>query len=300
MAKASLKALVVTKHTNWDLHGKNLSAAVERGIVDQGRLDQLEVEHKQHQSSIQKTLSVLKAEGICYQQIHRRDAWPADPVDMVITIGGDGTFLTACHAGLSGEPVYIGICSTDASVGYLCGYTATNLESLAVDFRKSSYKSLPRMQAAVTSLDGKTQTSAGVINDILFSSPHPSATLRYRVDLSIGDKTVEEFHKSSGVWISTSAGSTAAISASGGKKQPFCEPTMQYSVRERYKRFGESAEIPDVGLFDPEDLTFTNLTQGAILSLDGRRGEITLEYGDKVCFQWVAPLQFLSRKQEHD
>ena len=74
---------------------------------------------------------------------------------------------------------------------------------------------------------------------------------------------------------------------------------MQYAVRERYLRPGESIGIPSVNLFEPSDLKFTNLTEGAILSLDGRRGEYQLGYGDEVCFVWDSPLQVLTQKPEH-
>jgi NAD+ kinase len=297
---AALKALVVTKHTNWDLHGNNLSVAVKRGIVDQSRLDQLEVEHTQHQECIRDVLTLLESKKVSYKQIHRRDPWPTAPVDVVITVGGDGTFLTACHAKLVGDPVFIGVCSTDASVGYLCGYTKASFSHILDDLEEQSFKTLPRVQTVVEPLNGPRRDSAGVVNDILFSSPHPSATLRYRINLKLEGRELEEFHKSSGVWISTSAGSTAAISASGGRQQPFCKPTLQYAVRERYKRAGERAEVPNISLFDPDRLQFTNLTQGAILSLDGRRGEMKLDYGDKISFSWSMPLRFLSRKKEHD
>jgi len=295
------KVLVVTKHTNLDLHGENLAAAVKRGIVDRRRLEQLEFEHSQHRDRIAEVLSLLESEGLPYMQIHRRDAWPTWPVELVITVGGDGTFLTACHAKLLGGPVYAGICSTDASVGYLCGYTKSTFKQITEDYRKKSFKLLPRMRAVVSGLDARRKESAGVVNDILYSSPHPSSTLRYRIEVGLGDKESndEEFHKSSGIWISTSAGSTAAISASGGRKQLFCEPTLQYAVRERYMRPGEILGIPNTNLFRPGELKFVNLTQGAILSLDGRRGELELNYGDEVEFSWADPIKFMTQKKEH-
>ena len=62
----------------------------------------------------------------------------------------------------------------------------------------------------------------------------PAETTRYELQFN---KKVEE-HKSSGLWLSTAIGSTAAISAAGGQELAFDSQLSQYIVRELYKPKG--------------------------------------------------------------
>ena len=73
-----------------------------------------------------------------------------------------------------------------------------------------------------------------VLNDVLFSHPIPAATTRYAIRR---DGRAEE-QRSSGVWIATAAGSTAAIHSAGGKILPITSQRLQFVVREPYEKRG--------------------------------------------------------------
>ena len=71
-----------------------------------------------------------------------------------------------------------------------------------------------RLSARVVRLDiDEVVETAPILNDILFANLYPAAVTRYKIKYN----GRQEVHKSSGVWISTATGSTAAISAAGGK-----------------------------------------------------------------------------------
>jgi NAD+ kinase len=73
------------------------------------------------------------------------------------------------------------------------------------------------------------------MNDLLVSTLSPAGTSRYV--LKVGSRIEEQI--SSGIWISTAAGSTAAIYSAGGRILPATSRKFQFVVREAYqKKFG--------------------------------------------------------------
>ncbi|MBF0254645.1 MAG: hypothetical protein HQL11_05955, partial [Candidatus Omnitrophica bacterium] len=66
------------------------------------------------------------------------------------------------------------------------------------------------------------------LNDVLISHKNPSAVSLY--EIKAGRRA--EIQKSSGLWISTAAGSTAGIASSGGKTLPFLSRDFEYRPRE--------------------------------------------------------------------
>jgi hypothetical protein len=68
------------------------------------------------------------------------------------------------------------------------------------------------------------------LNDILVSSPNPAAMSRYV--LTAGSRS--EIQASSGIWISTPAGSTGGVRSAGGTVMPLEGALIQYAVREPY------------------------------------------------------------------
>ncbi|MEZ4703721.1 MAG: hypothetical protein R3A11_00720 [Bdellovibrionota bacterium] len=69
------------------------------------------------------------------------------------------------------------------------------------------------------------------LNDVLITNRNPASTSRYL--FSLGDITEE--HRSSGIWVSTAAGSTAAISGAGGVNLPLDSTSYQFVIREPYE-----------------------------------------------------------------
>ena len=121
----------------------------------------------------------------------------------MITVGGDGTLLSASHA-VTRVPM-LGVNSAPShSVGFFCGAKRGQarpaiLSAVSGDLHKMV---LSRMSVRV---NGKTITDR-VLNEALYCHASPAATTRYI--LRLGD--VEEEQKSSGFWIGPAAGSTAA------------------------------------------------------------------------------------------
>ncbi len=131
---------------------------------------------------------------------------------------------------------------------------------------------MTRLEVAVNGVAHPTP----VLNEVLFAHVCPAAVSRYA--MRIGEDTEDQ--KSSGVWIATGAGSTAAIRSAGGVLMHPADPRVQFLVREPY-RWGDVPLIFDKGLVEPP-LFLECKTRTAAAYLDGHREQVDLGIGDWV------------------
>lgn len=214
-----MKAIVVNKETALtELRAKGES-------VESGLLQRLVASHDTHQSTLQSTVAALDSLGWQAEIVQVAEfAGPVDH-DLVISVGGDGTVLAASHQTL--EVPLVGINSDpERSVGYFCATDSAGALGVLTAFQTgelSAYE-LHRLRIEV---DGKI-AGVPVLNEVLVVNENPAATSRYAVIAG----TRVEHHRSSGIWISTPAGSTAGIRSAGGAVLPLEVPLLQYLVRE--------------------------------------------------------------------
>jgi len=154
------------------------------------------------------------------------------------------------------------------------------------------------------------------LNDLLISNPSPASVSRFRlgwlskIDDSTGMPSVPKDgaktrfagvsydveHSlnvwSSGMWVSTSTGSTAAMSAAGGQPMDFDSSDLQYMIREHMLE--NSNEVIDHSV----DNGFTHSGQVMHLRWNSQRGRIfidgshlchDLELGDEIMIDNEAP-----------
>jgi NAD+ kinase len=128
---------------------------------------------------------------------------------------------------------------------------------------------------------GGTQRTEPVLNDFLYTHLNPAATTRYR--LQWGDQKEDQL--SSGIWMSTGVGSTAAIRTAGGEATSLQDSRFQFYVRELYSPPSRPCML-QTAFFTPEAASFSieNYSERAILAFDGQHGKVDLRYGDRVRF----------------
>jgi len=290
-----VSVLIIRKTTNYELYGTAVEARANEGSVDSGTLELLKTAHSEHHKTLGRLKELIRAKGFDFTEISRDDK-TSDSLkfDHVITVGGDGTLLAVSHTLPTASRV-LGIRSSASSVGYLCGASFDTLDS---DLDAYFSGKLPviltqRLVAVIKKVENrKIIRTVPVMNDFLFSNVSPAATTRY----IITHNSTQESQRSSGIWISTAAGSTAAILTAGGIKQPPGDMNFQFKVRELYK-MGHVIPKIDGAMFNPdkETLIIANRCQHAILAFDGQHGEIDLEYGDEISFERAAPLEVVKR-----
>jgi NAD+ kinase len=184
--------------------------------------------HQDHLRTVADVRRVLRDLGARAVFHLRRERGSTAGFDLVVTVGGDGTLLWASQMVAPGCPVVAINSAPKDSVGYFCAGARLQMPDLLRDALAGSLREteLTRMQVAI---DGEV-VHKRVLNDVLFSHFCPAATTRYAIRLS----GREEEHKSSGVWIATPAGSTAAIRSAGGRVLPIGSRQLQFAVREPY------------------------------------------------------------------
>jgi NAD+ kinase len=104
-----------------------------------------------------------------------------------------------------------------------------------------------------------------VLNDVLFTHYCPAATTRYRLRV----RRRAEVQRSSGVWVATAAGSTAAIRSAGGRVDPIATRRLQLVVREPYIARGPGYRILKGFIGEAEQLEIQSFMRAGRLYIDG-------------------------------
>ena len=278
--------LIVRKATNFERYG-------ELAGCDREALQQF---HNQHHQTLVKLRSELASQGLPVVEIGRAEDLPAGEFRACISFGGDGTLLAASHK-LPAHIPLIGFRSSEESVGYLCSAHPGQEAQLVAALKNDAVATIKvaRLQAYVTYQDGREPLlTTPVLNDILYANESPAETTRYT--LQFGDR--REVHRSSGIWIATAIGSSAAIRAAGGVDLPVTDGQAQFRVRELYREPGSRHELEGACFFPGQDeLLIESACRAAILALDGQHGQISLAYGDRVQFRAGPPLILAEPKQ---
>ena len=287
--------LVIKKTSQLDIRSDSVGSLIERGVLEQEQVDRFETAHEEHVKTYNNLIEELEKHNIEYTEVVRGEKWPEiDNIKAVITVGGDGTVLEASHQLENSNVGLIGVRSSSMSVGYLCYITEKEISGLGRQLKTHDVNFVPveRIYAKVEKRTGEVITSPPVLNDFLYTNKNPAETTRYV--FSFGDEV--EVHKSSGIWISTAAGSTAAAAAAGGKVYPIEHRAFQFVIREPYCPPGGD-DLRKNSEFEPEknSITIENRCESALLALDGHHGLVELEMGDRISFERANKLQ-IARK----
>jgi NAD+ kinase len=209
--------------------------------------------------------------------------------DLIITIGGDGTFLSA--ANLVEDTYILGINSDpDRSEGFLSSLLHNELEYLD-EILKGYYEIYHRHRARVI-LNGRV-LDEHALNEVYVGSIQNFHTSRYK----IRHRNFEEEHRSAGVIVSTGTGSTAWFNSAGGEIFGHDEERLSFIVREPY--VGKRIFKPKItkGTICGFDSLYLKSTKrdGGIISIGYK--VYPFNYGDRVEVKLSDnPLKVLRRK----
>lgn len=225
------RVLVVYKRSTFDLyHNEEFNPEVKK-LIEEGHVSvrSLRDSHNTHQLTVDTIIDVLKNKKLNFDVIFRGDLKPVEGYDLVITTGGDGTILETSKyvkdtpiLGVNSDPL--------GSVGFFTGATKDDFIE-KINLVENDQINKVNINRIKLKLNGEPIKDL-VLNDILITHSIPAATSRYIIRI----KGYEENHRSSGMWISTAAGSTAAIRSAGGFPLPITSEAIQYMVREFYDR----------------------------------------------------------------
>lgn len=145
---------------------------------------------------------------------------PFDSVDVIVSIGGDGTFLSVIYDYRNLNKPFVGI--NKGSIGFLTEVSSDNIADSFGRILSGNYSLIKRMQlkAELYDKDGNLKCEDICLNDVsVLRGDKPHIT---RLTLYVDDERVEKFY-GDGIVVATPTGSTAYTLAAGG---PLVMPDM--------------------------------------------------------------------------
>jgi NAD+ kinase len=231
--------------------------------------------HIAHYDTLHYIAKILFSHGVRFTEIYRGRKINYSPYDLIITVGGDGTFLEAARN--STHQVILGVNSApNHSVGNFCIGHKKNFETILKKIlsQKFSVGLLHRIQ--IKSIETKTVINA--LNDVLVCHANPAYLCRYY--LRIGNKKEEQ--RSSGIWVSTPSGSTGAVHSAGGKVLDRFAKLFQYKPRELYRGLNDHYQLRGAVLKPNQKIFVTSLMRNGMVFIDGAHQKLNFPYGSNI------------------
>lgn len=187
---------------------------------------------KEEKSTLDLVKNILKKHEINYVTSKREKLNKKlfQNKDLILAVGGDGSFLRTSHFIFDKTPIFGVNSDPKFKEGFFMSATKKDFGKKIKKILKGKYKikKLHRLEAYI----GNKRISELALNEFYIASKKQHHTARYFLTL----KGKKERQKSSGVLISTAAGSNAWIKSAGGKILPLNSDKFEYLVREPYCR----------------------------------------------------------------
>ncbi len=197
-----------------------------------------------------------------------------DSTNLLVVLGGDGTFLRAARAvGDSGVPI-LGV--NLGRIGFLAQVEPANLEVALDAWGAGSYTvgERLRLEATVERADG-TRDSQPCLNDVVVARGERVRLIE--LDVEVGGSHLATW-LADGVVVATPTGSTAYAFSAGG---PILDPRLRNLVIAPIAAYLSALRSVVAGEDHTVRITLREARHGAVVSLDGQ-WDLPLEPGEAV------------------
>jgi NAD+ kinase len=235
------------------------------------------------ESEVGHAIATLEHEGVEAVEMHRDAPAELDGADLVLTLGGDGTFLAGARlAAPKGIPL-LGV--NLGRLGFLTELEHHELETGLRRFLTGEFRIEERTMLHVTLLrDGRRKVKDIGLNEVVVDHSGEARILRLEID--VGGQAVGVID-ADGAIIATATGSTAYALASGG---PILEPTLRDLVLVPMSPF--ALTVRPIVFAPGQDITLTVVRGPAEMRVDGSRQGHSVATGDLVrCGHYGRPLK---------
>lgn len=263
MATAFKKVLLLYKKSAYAIYFLERTITLgEHGTSDIRReIQRFKNAHDEHYATLESLERLLKEYGFSYVKRARGTKVNYDRFDLVITVGGDGTFLEASRS-VKAQAI-VGVNSSGFSVGKLCAGNARNLHEMIEKIARGKFR-LSRWQRLRLELEGR-ERPVDCVNDVLICHANPAAMSRYYLTV----QGIKEEQRDSGLWVASAVGSSGAIQSAGGQALCPTDKRMQYLPRELYEGFSRSYRLKGGVVGPREVISVTSLMRGGMIFVDG-------------------------------
>jgi NAD+ kinase len=305
------KIIVVTKKTSYSKYIQDQDDEGSRELLrtQNPAVAFWQSSHNSHMRTLNRVVEEIQKQNIICMVIDSK-SFVIDPDDvaMVVSVGGDGTLLSASHS-VNGTLPILGVNSDpETSVGFFCYATAdTFLKHLLLALDGMCIETeLTRMSIRK---NGKPVANR-ILNDVLFCHTNPAATSNYIIQLmnrstrtmaavKCGSLTsmhpwgtnkalplsTQETQRSSGIWVGPAAGSTAARRSAGASPMNLASNDLQLRVRELYHRPSSQLGLMELAAAPEQFIKVISKMDSAAMYLDGDYSVIPVGLGDEIHFE---------------
>lgn len=285
----------------FDVYPATQSSAVTNSQI----LRYLDERLKVHKEAISFCQKILQKKPVDWQPIFRNKlSQPICDADLVVTVGGDGTLLQASHLmdesipilGLNSDPTQLReveeLCDEfDAtrSTGYLCAANVENFEEILDDILEG--QSVPSKLSRISVSVNSKPLSTYALNDILIAHPCPATVSRFSFKIKRGEQPCSPLVncRSSGLRVSTAAGSTAAMLSAGGFTMPILSQDLQYMVREPISPGRDISGLMHGVIKSDQSMNTAWFTKDGLIYIDGSHVSYPIHFGDTIEISSTAP-----------
>ncbi|MCK9567890.1 NAD(+)/NADH kinase [Candidatus Pacearchaeota archaeon] len=302
------KIIVITKKTSYSKYIQDQDDEGSRELLrtQNPAVAFWQSSHNSHMRTLNRVVEEIQKQNIVCTVIDSK-SFVVDPDDvaMVISVGGDGTLLSASHS-VNGTLPILGVNSDpETSIGFFCYSTAdTFLKHLLLALDSMCIETeLTRMSVRK---NGKFVANR-ILNDVLFCHTNPAATSNYIIQLMnhstrtmaavqcgtetklTADKVLplstQETQRSSGIWVGPAAGSTAARRSAGASPMNLSSKDLQLRVRELYYRPSSQPGRIELTAAPGQFIKVISKMDSAAMYLDGDYSVIPVGLGDEINFE---------------
>lgn len=225
------------------------------------------------ETAVQHAIERLEHLGVEATEMHRDEAADHHGADLVLTLGGDGTFLAGARlAAPHGIPI-LGV--NLGRLGFLTELEADQLGEGLGRFLRGDYRLEERtmLQVALAHGDDVSQRMIG-LNEVVVDHSGEARLLRLEID--VGGQAVGVID-ADGAIIATATGSTAYALASGG---PILEPSLGDLVLVPMNPF--ALTVRPIVFAPGQDVTLRVLRGPAEMYVDGAHDGVSVATGDVI------------------
>jgi len=272
------KVLVLHKKSTFQLQAIERRESRFVKLLEEGNevVTRVKLAHDEHIDALKHVEEELTRRQIDFKRIVRSALKePVTGVDLMISVGGDGTFLDASHF-LTDVPLLGVNSSQSSSFGHFCQASEKNLARILDDIESDKIEPAKILRLEAT-LQGK-QLPTLVLNEVLVAHANPAATSRHITELH----GIIEEQRSSGIWIATAAGSTGSMRSAEGIVLPILDRRFQYIVREPCMRPNENWQLIKGILDENESIKIKSQMRTGAIFLDGSHINHHFYLGDEL------------------